>query len=243
MTSPLLSIIIPAHNEEIRLPRALRQVFAFLEKQTYSAEVVIVENGSSDRTFEMAHEFEARHANLIVIHEAQAGKGNAVRRGILEAHGEYRFICDADLSMPINELEKFLPPVLNDFDIAIASREAPGAVRYNEPAYRHWGGRAINLAIRLLILPGLNDTQCGFKCFRAETAEKLFSQQTLTGWSFDIEILYLARRKHLRIKEIPVQWYFDADSKVRAVRDALRMLSDIFRIHLHALRGKYDLKP
>jgi hypothetical protein len=94
-----------------------------------------------------------------------------------------------------------------------------------------------------LILPGLNDTQCGFKCFRAETAEKLFSQQTLMGWSFDIEILYLARRKRLKIKEIPVQWYFDADSKVRAVRDALRMLGDIFRIHLHALRGRYDLKP
>ena len=243
MTPPFLSIIIPAHNEEIRLPRTLRQVFAFLEKQTYSAEVIIVENGSSDRTFEMAHEFAARHSNLIVIHEAQAGKGNAVRRGVLEARGEYRFICDADLSMPINELIKFLPPVLNDFDIAIASREAPGAVRYNEPAYRHWGGRAINLAIRLLILPGLNDTQCGFKCFRAETAEKLFNQQTLMGWSFDIEILYLARRKHLKVKEIPVQWYFDADSKVRAVRDALRMLSDIFRIHINALRGRYDLKP
>jgi glycosyltransferase involved in cell wall biosynthesis len=243
LTSPFLSIIIPAHNEEIRLPRALRQVFAFLEKQTYPAEIIIVENGSSDRTFEVAHEFAAQRSNLTVIHEAQAGKGNAVRRGVLEARGEYRFICDADLSMPINELVKFLPPVSNDFDIAIASREAPGAARYNEPAYRHWGGRAINLAIRLLILPGLNDTQCGFKCFRAETAEKLFSQQTLMGWSFDIEILYLARRKRLKIKEIPVQWYFDADSKVRAVRDALRMLGDIFRIHLHALRGRYDLKP
>jgi glycosyltransferase involved in cell wall biosynthesis len=227
----------------MRLPRTLGQVFAFLEKQPYLAEVIIVENGSADRTLEMAHEFASRHSNLIVIHEGQAGKGNAVRRGVLEAHGEYRFICDADLSMPIAELEKFLPPVLNDFDIAIASREAPGAVRYNEPSYRHWGGRAINLAIRLLILPGLNDTQCGFKCFRAETAEKIFRQQTLTGWSFDIELLYLARRNNLRIKEIPVQWYFDADSKVRAVRDALRMIGDIFRIHLNALRNRYDLTP
>jgi len=243
LTPPFLSIIIPAHNEETRLPRALRQVFAFLDKQPYSAEVVIVENGSSDRTLEMAREFVSRHSNLVVIREERAGKGNAVRRGVLEAQGEYRFICDADLSMPIEELQKFLPPVLNDFDIAIASREAPGAVRYNEPSYRHWGGRAINLAIRILILPGLNDTQCGFKCFRAEAAKKIFSQQTLLGWSFDIEILYLARKKRMVIKEIPVQWYFDADSKVSAVRDALRMLSDIFCIHINALRGRYDLKP
>jgi dolichyl-phosphate beta-glucosyltransferase len=227
----------------MRLPRALGQVFAFLEKQSYSAEVIIVENGSSDRTLELAREFASRQPNLIVIHEEQAGKGNALRRGVLEARGEYRFICDADLSMPIDELEKFLPPVLNDFDVVIASREAPGAARYNEPTYRHWGGRAINLLIRLLILPGLQDTQCGFKCFRAEAAEKLFRQQTLVGWSFDIELLYLARKKRMRIKEIPVQWYFDADSKVRAVRDALRMIGDIFRIHVNALRGRYDLKP
>jgi glycosyltransferase involved in cell wall biosynthesis len=242
LISPFLSIVIPAHNEEIRLPRALRQVFTFLENQPYSAEVIIVENGSSDRTLEMAHEFASHQSNLVVIHEEQAGKGNAVRRGVLEARGEYRFICDADLSMPITELKKFLPPALNDFEVAIASREAPGAVRYNEPSYRHWGGRAINLVIRLLILPGLNDTQCGFKCFHAGAAERLFNQQTLTGWSFDIEILYLARKNHMRIKEIPIQWHFDADSKVSAVRDALRMIGDIFRIHINSMRGRYDLK-
>jgi dolichyl-phosphate beta-glucosyltransferase len=243
LTTPFLSIVIPAHNEESRLPRTLGQIFAFLEKQAYIAEVIVVENGSSDRTLELTREFATRHSNMIVIHEEQRGKGNAVRRGMLEAHGEYRFICDADLSMPIDEVNKFLPPMLNDVDIVIASREAPGAVRFNEPFYRHWGGRAINLAIRLLILPGLNDTQCGFKCFRAAAAENLFRQQTLMGWSFDIELLYLARRKHLRIKEIPIQWYFGADSKVNAVRDALRMLSDIFRIHVNAWRGQYDLKP
>ena len=243
MTAPFLSIVIPAHNEESRLPRTLGQVFAFLEKQSYSSEVIIVENGSSDRTFELAGEFATHHSNMIVIHEEQRGKGNAVRRGMLEARGEYHFICDADLSMPIDEVQKFLPPMVNDFDLAIASREAPGAIRYNEPSYRHWGGRAINFAIRLLILPGLNDTQCGFKCFRADTTESLFRQQTLMGWSFDIEILYLARRKHLRIKEIPIQWYFDADSKVSAVRDALRMIGDIFRIHINALRGRYEFKP
>lgn len=243
MTAPFLSIVIPAHNEESRLPRTLGQVFAFLEKQSYSSEVIIVENGSSDLTLELAREFATRHSNMIVIHEEQRGKGNAVRRGMLQARGDYHFICDADLSMPIDEMQKFLPPMVNDFDLAIASREAPGAIRYNEPSYRHWGGRAINFVIRLLILPGLNDTQCGFKCFRADVTESLFRQQTLTGWSFDIEILYLARRKHLRIKEIPIQWVFDADSKVSAVRDALRMIGDIFRIHINAWRGRYDLNP
>jgi glycosyltransferase involved in cell wall biosynthesis len=243
LSSLFLSIIIPAHNEELRLPRSLRQVFAFLEKQSYSAEVIVVENASSDRTLEFARDFAAHQPNLIVLHEERAGKGNAVRRGVLEARGEYRFICDADLSMPIDDLEKFLPPVLDGFDVVIASREAPGAVRYNEPSYRHWGGRAINLIIRMLILPGLNDTQCGFKCFSAEAAEKIFHQQTLGGWSFDIEILYLARRNHMSMKEIPVHWYFDAGSKVNAVRDALRMIGDIFRIHLNALRGRYDFTP
>lgn len=243
MTTPFLSIVIPAHNEESRLPSTLGQIFAFLEKQTYSSEVIIVENGSSDRTLELARKFSARQPNMIVIHEEQRGKGNAVRRGMLEARGKYHFICDADLSMPIDEMQKFLPPRVTDFDLAIASREAPGAIRYNEPSYRHWGGRAVNLAIRTLILPGLNDTQCGFKCFRAETTEELFRKQTLMGWSFDIEILYLARRRNLRIKEIPIQWYFDPDSKVSAVRDALQMIGDIFRIHINAWRGKYDLKP
>lgn len=242
MTQPFLSIIIPAHNEEGRLPRSLRQIFSYLENQTYSAEVIVVENGSSDRTLELSIEFSHEHPNLKVIKESVRGKGNAVRRGMLEARGEYRFICDADLSMPIEELEKFLPPALGLFDVAIGSREAPGAVRHDEPPYRHWGGRAVNFLIQLLILPGLNDTQCGFKCFTAAAAQDLFQRQTLMGWSFDIEILYLARRRKLRIREIPIHWYFDQDSKVHAVRDALRMISDIFRIHFNHLRGKYALR-
>lgn len=243
MNTTFLSIIIPAHNEANRLPRTLERIFAFLNTQAYTSEVIVVENGSTDRTFEIASEFLKDHPDLIVIHEENRGKGNAVRRGILSAHGEYRFICDADLSMPIEDLPKFLPPTLNDFDIAIGSREAPGSIRYNEPPYRHLGGRAINLVIRTLILPGLNDTQCGFKCFHAEETTALFQQQTLTGWSFDIELLFLARRKKLRVQEVPIQWYYDPDSKVSAVRDALRMIGDIFRIHLNALRGRYDPQP
>jgi glycosyltransferase involved in cell wall biosynthesis len=240
LSTPFLSIVIPAHNEEKRLPRTLEQVFAFLSTQNYHAEVIVVENGSTDRTMQLAMEYAEKHPGMHVLGIDGRGKGLAVKEGMRAAQGTYRFICDADLSMPIEEISKFLPPVLENFDIAIGSREASGSVRYNEPSYRHWGGRAINLAIRVLILPGLQDTQCGFKCFTAEAADKLFKLQTLTGWSFDIELLYMARRKGMRVCEVPINWYYDPDSKIRAVRDALNMLKDILRIHLNALRGMYD---
>jgi len=140
LTNPFLSIIIPAHNEENRLPVTLEQVFGFLQNQSYSSEVLIIENGSQDKTLEIAQSYAKNYSDLIVLHEQERGKGLAVRRGMLEAHGEYRFMCDADLSMPITEVNNFLPPSLEDFDIAIASREAPGAIRYDEPGFRHWGG-------------------------------------------------------------------------------------------------------
>ena len=237
--SIFLSIIIPAHNEESRLPDTLEQVFRFLERQSFSSEVIVVENGSTDGTHAVARKFADQHANCRVL-QSRKGKGAAVRRGMLEARGEYRFMCDADLSMPVEEIEKFIPPRLEDLDICIASREAKGAVRYNEPAYRHLGGRGINYIIQLLILPGLNDTQCGFKCLRAAVAEELFKLQTLNGWSFDIELLYLARRRRYRVREIPIDWYYHPETKVSALRDALRMIGDIFRIHVNALRGLYD---
>lgn len=237
--NPFFSIVIPAHNEENRLPGTLEQIFRFLEQQSFASEVIVVENGSSDRTHQVAGEFARRHESLLVL-QSEKGKGAAVQRGMLAAKGKYRFMCDADLSMPVEEIIKFIPPVLQDFDIAIGSREARGAVRYNEPSYRHWGGRGINFLIQALILPGLNDTQCGFKCFRAEVAEDLFKRQTLHGWSFDIELLYIARRHGYRIVEIPIHWYHFSDSKVNALRDALRMISDIFRIHANARQGVYD---
>jgi len=241
LSLPLLSIIIPAHNEESRLPQTLEQVFAFLGQQSYESEVLVVENGSTDRTLELAHEYQRQHNTLRVIREDGRGKGLAVHRGMFEARGQYRLMCDADLSMPVDEINKFLPPALGDYDIAIASREAHGAVRYNEPFYRHIGGRGINLIIRALILPGLNDTQCGFKCFRAQVAEDLFRHQTLFGWSFDIELLFLAQRHRYRVIEIPIQWYYRSESKVNALQDAMRMIGDIFRIHVNAWRGRYDV--
>jgi dolichyl-phosphate beta-glucosyltransferase len=236
--NPFVSIVIPAHNEQNRLPGTLEQIFHFLEQQSFTSEVIVVENGSTDRTHEVAEEFASRHPSLRVI-QSEKGKGAAVQRGMLAARGEYRFMCDADLSMPVEEIIKFLPPNLQNFDIAIGSREAKGAVRYNEPSYRHWGGRGINFLIQTLILPGLNDTQCGFKCFRAEVVEDIFKRQTLHGWSFDIELLYIARRHGYRIVEIPIHWYHFSDSKVSALRDAVRMITDIFRIHANARRGTY----
>ena len=237
--SIFLSVIIPAHNEEGRLPDTLEQVFRFLEKQSFESEVIVVENGSTDNTLRVAQQFAADHAHCRVL-QSEKGKGAAVRRGMLEAHGEYRFMCDADLSMPVDEIVKFIPPVLENAEIAIASREAKGAVRYNEPPYRHIGGRGINYLIQLLILPGLNDTQCGFKCLQADVVDDIFKRQKLNGWSFDIEMLYLARRRGHRVREIPVHWYYHPETKVSALRDALRMIGDIFRIHVYALRGVYD---
>jgi len=237
--NPFLSIIIPAHNEANRLPDTLKQVFVFLAKQAYTSEVIVVENGSSDQTLEIAQEYAKQHPSLRVL-QSERGKGAAVKHGMLAAHGEYRFMCDADISMPVEEIAKFIPPALNDFDIAIGSREAKGAVRYNEPRYRHLGGRAINFLIQLFILPGLNDTQCGFKCFSAKVTDDVFNLQTLNGWSFDIELLYIARRRKYRLCEIPVHWVHHTETKVSAVRDAIRMIQDIFLIHANARRGIYD---
>lgn len=240
MASPFLSIIIPAHNEEQRLPHTLEQIFTYLQAQSYTAEVLVVENGSSDRTYQIASGLARQFANLRVLKEEQTGKGKAVCRGMLEAKGQYRFMCDADLSMPIDELKKFIPTEAEKIDIAIASREAPGAVRYNEPEYRHLGGRLVNFAIRSLILPGFHDTQCGFKYFSGTVAEEIFPYQTIPGWSFDIEILFIARKRGYRIIEVPIHWYFDPATKLRAFKDALHMLRDIFLIHWINLRGLYD---
>lgn len=241
--NPFLSIVIPAYNEENRLPNTLEQVFHFLEKQPFASEILVVENGSNDRTFEIAQKFADKYQNMHVLRSEQRGKGLAIQRGVMAAVGEYVFMCDADLSMPVEEINKFIPPRLKDVDIAIASREAPGSVRYNEPYYRHFTGRVFNTLIRLLVLPGLQDTQCGFKCIRAQVARDIFPYQTLTGWAFDVELLYIARLHGYRIVEIPIDWYFNADSKISVVRDSLRMFLDLLRIRRNALRGLYDPKP
>ena len=240
MSTPYFSIVIPAYNEERRLPFTLEKILAYLDQQSFSSEILVVENGSQDRTLAIAQEFAGHYASVRALHEDERGKGRAVSRGMLEARGEYRFMCDADLSMPIEELSHFLALAPRGFDIAIASREAPGAIRYHEPIYRHIGGRVINLMIRILALPGLQDTQCGFKCFRAQVAEDLFPRLTLGGWSFDVELLYIARLRGYRIQEVPIQWYFSAESKISPVGDAMQMGLDLLAIRRNARLGLYQ---
>lgn len=242
MNKPFLSIIIPAFNEEHRLPKTLGEIFGYLQNQSYQSEVIVVDNGSTDKTYQTALSFQRKNPSLEVLHEPQRGKGLAIRRGMLAARGEYRFMCDADLSMPIEEISHFFPPSGGTIDIAIASREAPGAIRYHEPSYRHWGGRGINLLIRLLAIPGVQDTQCGFKMFSESAALNIFPLQTLDNWSFDIEVLYIALKLGFDIKEIPISWYFKPETKLSPLRDALRMVIDIAIIHLNAWRGVYDHK-
>jgi dolichyl-phosphate beta-glucosyltransferase len=239
LPDPFLSLIIPAHNEEERLPETLRQVFEFAEKQPYALEVVVVENGSNDRTYQIGQLFAEQHPELRLLKNPLRGKGRAVKQGMLAAQGEHRFMCDVDFSMPVDQINRFIPPVMGDYDVAIASREAPGAKRIDEPYYRHFVGRIYNGLIRFLALPGLQDTQCGFKCFRGPVAEDLFSRQTLTGWSFDVEILFIARLLGYGIVEIPIPWYYNPHSKIRVVRDAFQMGVDLLTIRRNALRGIY----
>jgi len=239
-TPPFLSIIIPAHNEEHRLAQTLEDILAFTGSQPYTSEILVVENASADRTLEIAQSYAAQHPSILVLHDDRPGKGLAVKTGMLAAHGDFRFICDADLSMPAAEIGRFLPPMLTGVDVGIASREAPGAVRYNEPFLRHLTGRVFNTLVRVIVLHGLQDTQCGFKCFTRQAAEKLFPLQTMNGWTFDVEILAIAQKMGLKIVEVPIPWYYHGDSKVRVVRDSLKMARDLFRIRARVRKHTFS---
>jgi dolichyl-phosphate beta-glucosyltransferase len=239
-TNPLLTIIVPAYNEERRLPTTLPEIVAFAEAQDYASEILVVDNASTDRTGEIARAIADEHPIVSVLYQPIQGKGAAVHKGMLEGQGDFLFICDADLAMPIKEVNKFLPPTLSDYDIAIASREAPGAVRYDEPWYRHVMGRIFNLIVRMLAVPGIQDTQCGFKCFRREAARDLFASQTIDGWAFDVEILHVAIKRGYRIVEVPINWYYGENSRVSPVRDSWRMLQEVLRIRRNSRAGLYD---
>lgn len=237
---PLLSLIIPAYNEAERLPKTLPPVFEFLEKQPYTFEIIIVNNNSSDNTRSIALAYAATRPYLRVIDEMSQGKGAAVRTGMLAATGDYLFMADADFSMPVEEIAKFLPPQLGQYDVAIGSREAPGAVRYNEPQYRHFMGRVFNFYVKTLAIPGFEDTQCGFKCFRREVAWDILPNQTIDGWAFDVELLFIALRRGYRIVEVPVQWYYGENSRVSPIRDTINMIREVLRIRYNGFVGQYD---
>lgn len=236
----LLSLILPAYNEEKRLPECMDKVARFIEFRNDPIEVILVENGSSDRTYEMACQYAEKFPWLKVVHEDTPGKGNAVRRGMLEGHGKFRMFADVDFSMPIVEISRFLPPLLDNYQVAIGSREVKGAVRYNEPATRHFTGRVFNLIVRTLLgLSNIHDTQCGFKCFSAEAAEKLFSVQQINGWAFDAEVLFIAKKYGYQIVEVPVKWYYDGNSKINVIQDSLKMFRELLQIRKNDREGKY----
>src|SRR5262249_37910262 len=236
---PFLSIVIPALNEANRLPGSLHKIDEFICKQSYRSEVVIVENGSTDDTVGVVRRFAQDHPYVRLFAGEPRGKGRAVRRGMLEARGEYRFICDADLSMPIEEVARFLPPQLEHYDVAIGSREGKGAHRYNEPAYRHLMGRINNFMVKLIAVRGFEDTQCGFKSFHYQAAEDIFSVARINGIGFDIELLYIAQKRSYKIVEVPIDWYFDADSRMRMVSDSLNIFREMVDIRLNWYKGHY----
>ena len=237
---PLLSIVIPAYNEEKRLPTSLAQIVEFVEKQEYSVEVIVVNNNSRDRTSEIARTFAETHDYLRVLDEPRQGKGAAVKTGMEAGEGAYLFICDADLSMPIAEVSKFLPPERDDYDVAIASREAPGARRVGEPEYRHLMGRVFNFIVRVLAIPRIHDTQCGFKCFRRDVAKDVFRFQTIDGWAFDVEVLFIALKRGYKLIEVPITWYYMPQSRVSPIRDSISMVVEVLRVRWNGWRGRYS---
>ena len=238
--SILFSLILPAYNEEKRLPECMEKVESFVASYPDPIEVILVENGSKDRTYELGQEYAAKYPWLTVLKEQTPGKENAVRRGMLEAHGRYRMFADVDFSMPISEVRNFIPPILSDYDVAIGSREVKGAVRYNEPVTRHFTGRVFNLIVRILLgLPQIHDTQCGFKSFSAEAAQRLFSVQRINGWAFDAKVLFIAKQFGYKIVEVPVQWYYDGNSKINVIQDSLKMFRELLQIRKNYRKGLY----
>ncbi|MQF49107.1 glycosyltransferase family 2 protein [SAR202 cluster bacterium AC-647-N09_OGT_505m] len=224
----------------MRIAQTLDTLVAYVRNQGYSWEVVVADDGSQDRTAAMVKATAREYPEIRLVSLEHRGKGWAVKAGMLEAQGKYRFLADADLSMPIEQMERFLPSRLTDFDIAIGSREAPSARRFHEPARRHLMGRAFNGMVQLLAVRGFTDTQCGFKCFEAQVAESLFPLQRAEGFGFDVEILFLAQRLGLRIKEVPIDWYYHEGSKVKPLRDSFLMLKDLLSVRWNSLRGRYD---
>lgn len=239
---PHLSVIIPAYNEAERLPPKLRAAADFLSRQPWSAEIIVVENGSTDGTAAAVESVagEERRCAVKLLRGTGQGKGSAVRQGMLAAEGEYRLFSDADFAVPPEEIPKFLPPQTGDDVIAIGNRELPGSVRRGEPFYRHIMGKVFNAVVRLLVLPKITDTQCGFKCFSRRAAETVFSRQQITGWGFDVELIVIAQKHKFSVAEIPVYWENGGGSKISPLKDAVGMFQDVLAVRKNARAGVYN---
>ena len=238
-----LSVVVPAYNEEKRIGPTLDRIRAYLARQPWPGEIVVVDDGSMDRTAARAEDAlrgmpEAR----VLSRSANRGKGASVKEGVLAARGAFVLFTDADLSTPIEELDKFWPLMEAGCDIAIGSRALPGSnILVRQNPVREAMGKAFNLLVRLFLFRGIPDTQCGFKLFRRTAARNLFSRLRTPGFGCDVEILDLARRSGLRIGQVPVVWRHSRPSRVRLVRGAAGMLADLLRIKLRRGLGRKHL--
>lgn len=238
---PDLSIVIPAYNEELRLPATLERLAEYLPTLGLRTEVLIVDDGSLDRTAAVAASFAAKITGLRVLSNGtNRGKGYSVRHGMLEAAGELVLFTDADLSAPIEESDKLIGALKNGYDVAIGSRALNRSlISTHESPFREFAGIIFNKIVRVVLWLPFVDTQCGFKAFRRERCRIIFELQRIEGFGFDPELLYLARHYGLRAIEIPVRWGHSPDTKVSMLRDSFKMFIDIFVIRWNALSGKY----
>ena len=239
--NPIVSLIIPAYNEQKRIGKSLEQIFLFCNAQAYCYEVLVVDDGSSDDTVAFIRQRFGVQSQLRILQQpARGGKGAAVQRGMLEGQGEYLFFSDADLSVPIEMLSIFLAELRTNCDIAIGSRRAPGAViEIHQPFFRELMGRVFTLLSNLVQGLRHSDTTCGFKGFRREIARELFIRQRLHNWSFDSELLYLAALKGYRVSEIPVTWRNDKATNVRLWKDVIASFLGLLSIRKNRLLDKY----
>jgi dolichyl-phosphate beta-glucosyltransferase len=238
--APELSIVIPSYNEELRLPATLKQIAAYIRSSQRNVEVIVVDDGSRDKTVAVAESFRGEIPSLRVVSNGEnRGKGYSVRHGMLEAHGRIVLFTDADLSAPIEEVEKLLP-AMHNHDVAIGSRAVDRSlITVHESPFREFAGIIFNKIVRLILWLPFVDTQCGFKAFRREECRLIFEQQTIERFGFDPELLYLARHHGLRSIEIPVRWGHSPATKVNMLRDSVQMFLDVFIIRWNAFNGRY----
>jgi dolichyl-phosphate beta-glucosyltransferase len=236
-----LSVIIPAYNEEQRLPGTLESVYDYLTAAGRDFEIVVVDDGSHDHTVEVVDDFAREHPRVRVLsYQPNQGKGHALRTGILSAKGELMLIDDADGSSPIEELVRLEAGITSGADVAIGSRAKPDATRKVEAlAYRKVIGNTFNAIVQGLLLPGIYDTQCGFKLFKGNVARDIFSASRIDGYGFDVEILYIAKLRGYKIEEVAINWHNVAGSKVNVFIDSPKMLVDVLQIAFGRLFGRY----
>lgn len=240
MEQPHVSLIIPAFNEEARIGSTLNRILRFLRSQPYTSEIIVVDDGSKDRTVEVVREISQGDDIVQMLRRQHLGKGGATRTGMLEGRGRYLFFSDADLSVPIETLPAFLTELENDCDVTIGTRQKAGArIEVHQPFYREFMGKTYTRLSNWILSLRVSDFTCGFKGFRRAAAQDLFSRQQLRNWSFDAEILYLARLKGYQVQEVPVAWRDDRGSKVRLWRDVVTSFLGVIQIRLYDFQGRY----